>query len=80
MLNNNHRITPFNESVQHINQSFHIGKVQTRCRFIQKVKRFTGGTLGKLGSQLNPLCFASAQSGTGLSQTDVTKPYFLEGE
>ena len=71
-------IPPVHQFVQNCEQKIDILKMQSGGRLIQDIKSPAGILLGKFSSQLDTLCFATTEGDSGLSQCDVSQPYFLQ--
>ena len=56
----------------------HIRKMQSSCRFIQDIHRFSGAALTQFRRQFDPLRFSSRQCGGWLSKTNVRQSYIIQ--
>ena len=79
VFDDEHRVAGVHEVVQHLQQQFDIGEMQSRGRFVQQIKRLSGALLDQLASQLDALGFAAGQRGRGLTQLDVVESHIVEG-
>ena len=75
MFDHNHRVALVDEPVQHAEELSHILEVQAGGRLIEDVDGVTGGALGQLTSQLDPLGLASRQGGRRLAETHVPQAH-----
>ena len=68
VFNNQNRISSICQALQNFNQLAYVLKVQTGSRLIQNVNGFARAAAGKLGCQLDTLCFATGQGCGRMSQ------------
>ena len=54
-------------------------KMQSCGRLIQDIDCLSGTALAEFCGKLDTLCFSSGKSGGGLTQTDIGKPYIIQG-
>ena len=87
MFDDHHAVTAVDQSVQHADQFFDVGHVQTHGRLVQHVQgmgrllataRDVVAHLGQLGHQLDALRLAAAECGRRLAQRQITQPHILE--
>ena len=73
VLNNDHRVSGINQTIQHFYQLMHIGNMQAGSRLVQNINGLSCFTLGKLQRQLHALRFTAGKCGRTLTQLDITK-------
>ncbi|EAR22965.1 hypothetical protein NB231_14133 [Nitrococcus mobilis Nb-231] len=85
MLDDDHGVAGGHEPVQHADEFFHIGHVQSHRGFIQKVKRMrraaaalAGPGLGELRDELEALRFPAGERGARLTEGQVAEARVLE--
>ena len=75
MLDHDHRIALVNEPVEDSQQLADVLEVEAGGRLVEDVDGVTGGSLGQLAGQLDPLGLAARQGGRRLSQPHVAQTH-----
>ena len=75
VLDDDHRVSLIDQSIQHIHQFVDVVKMQTCRRFIEQEKSFPSCGPYQFRSELDPLRFASGKGWSALSEFDVTEPH-----
>ncbi len=78
VLDDHRGMTAVGQAVQHANEFFGIGLVQTHGRLVEHVHRRPGSGGGQLGNQLDALRLAARQKGAGLAELQITQPHVLQ--
>ena len=73
-----HAIPLFNQSVEDSQEFLNIGKMESRCGFIQDVEGLRGGSLGEVEGEFDSLSFSSGEGRSRLSELNVSQPHFRE--
>lgn len=79
VLDQNHRVTEIDQSLQNFYELFHIRKMETRGGFVNHINRLPSATLGEFEGQLDPLSFPARKGECRLPQLDIPKTNGLEG-
>ncbi len=85
MLDDDHRIAGLDQTMQDLNQALDVGHVQAYGRFVEYIQcaafglaSAQGSRLGQFGDQLDALCFATGQRGTGLAEREIAESYVAQ--
>src|SRR5678815_3252114 len=73
VLDNNYRVAKVCQSIEDIEQLFHIIEMQTGRRFIKDIQSLAGGTFAELLGKLDTLSLSAGKRGSRLSQPDIPK-------
>ena len=73
MLDDDDRVALVDQPLQHPEQLVDVLEVQARRRLVQDVYRSAGGTLLKLGGELDTLGLTTGEGGCGLAEPDVAE-------
>ena len=79
VLNDQDGTAPLHKPLQHFQKTANIIEVETGCRLIQYIERFSGIPLGKIGGQFDPLRLPTGKGCCRLSQTDISQPHVKKG-
>ena len=75
VLDNDYRVAEVCQSIENIEQLFHIVEMKAGRRFVEDVQGLAGRPFAKFLGELDALCLATGKSRGGLSQADVTQSH-----
>ena len=78
VLNDDDRIAGIDEFLEHLEQRRYVLEGQAGGGLVEDIERPAGGTLGKLGGQLDPLGFTTRKRGRGLAEVDIAEPDIVQ--
>jgi len=71
MFDNDDRVASVDQALQDVQQALHIGKMQSRGRFIQDIHCAARCAAGKFRCQLDALSFTARERRSGLTQAHI---------
>ena len=80
MFDHHHRVALVDEPLQDVEQVLDVGEVQARGGLVEDVERASGGHLGELGGELDPLGFTTRERGRRLAELDVAETDVVQGD
>ena len=78
VFDDQHRVARVDKFVQHLEQHFDVGEVQTGCRLVEQIQRAAGGFLDQLAGELDSLGLSTRERGRRLSQLEVVESYRVQ--
>ena len=79
VLNHQDRVALVYQALHHIHQLVHIKKAQAGGGLVDQVEGLTGGPLGELGGQLDPLGLTAGEGRCRLAQLHVAQAHINQG-
>src|SRR3989344_1010769 len=75
MFNNHHTVTTLNKTLQDLNQTIHVGTMQSSRWLIKNIHRFTRTTTRKLTCKFNTLRLTTTKCRCRLPETNIPKAH-----